>query len=140
MGQLLRAKYGLLPSGHVDVNVPFSTVSAVLVDVTGMVITVTTTTPCKILCGMTGEASITGGGTATTIGYAINIDGTDSDEQHVDLTNSDADTSIDLEHIPAAVFQPGTHTAKLRMRRVSGTQTVQFTSGMLTVIGLQTIY
>lgn len=125
-----------IPAAHIDVNVPFTTISAVMVDITGMVVTVTSTIPCKLLLAITGDWNATGGGSATAIGYCVNVDGVDEDEQHMDFAASDTDSTGAIVHI-TAVLAAGSHTVKARMRRISGSQTAQFTSGMLTAIALQ---
>lgn len=126
-----------IPSAHVDVNAPFNTTNAALVDITGMVLTLANTLACKFLVSLTGDFNTTGAGTATSIAYAVNVDGVDHDEQHLDFANVDTDQTGALVHT-SLTLSPGTHTIKGRMRRVSGTQTAVFTSGMLTAVALQT--
>jgi hypothetical protein len=117
------------------VVVPFTTTSATLVDIVGLTTTVTLLNTAKILCIMTGNFATTGAGTATTIAAAFSIDGVDTDEQHIDFTVSDSDQSLALHHI-TATLPPGSYVIKGRMRRVLGTQTAQFTDGMMSGVSL----
>lgn len=127
---------GEVPSAHVDVNTPFSTTSATLVDITGAVVTLANTIPCKFQVIFTADFNATGAGSAITLAYAISVDGVDEDEQHIDFSHSDADETGALAHITAALTV-GVHTIKARMRRAAGTQTAQFTSGMLSAVAMQ---
>lgn len=129
---------GLIPAEHVDVNTPFTTTSAVLVDITGMTVTITNTIACKFLLMITGDFNATGAGGATTVAYALNIDGVDADEQHIDFSVTDTDQTGALMHI-TGVIAAGSHTVKGRMRRVSGTQTAQFSQGTVSAVALQAV-
>lgn len=126
-----------IPSAHTDVNTPFTTTSASLVDISGLTASITNTIQCSILVLLTADFNATGAGGATTVAYAINLDGTDSDEQHIDFSSADTDQTGAIAHIFAAVAA-GVHTVKGRIRRVSGTQTAQFSQGMVTAVALQT--
>lgn len=127
----------LIPSNHVEVegSTQDSTSSA-LADISGLSLTVTNNVTCNIYVSLAANFLAVGAGTTTTVGFVVNLDGVDSDEHHLDFSNTDTDAMGVVIHIYFTI-SPGTHTAKARFRRISGTQTARFNGGELTAICLE---
>ena len=129
---------GELPSGYADTIIPVGTVSATL-ETTGVEASVTLEGPAKIAAFASFEiATQGGGGSATVIGLALEIDGTVHDEVQRYLSGSNDQGIGSIVHRSSDTLYPaGTYTAKLLFRRVSGTLTPGINVADLLVLGLQ---
>lgn len=126
---------GFMPVDHAEVTGPFDTISAVLVDVTGLVIQIPVQVKSRIMIWMSMDLDGVGGGGPTRIGYTASVDGVDLVEYFLDFSASDEFSAGALNHVTGNVT-PGVHTIKGRVRRISGPQTARVTIGMLTVLAI----
>ena len=129
---------GELPSGYADTITPVGTTSATLEE-TGLEASVTLEGPAKIAAFASFElATQGGGGSASVIALALEIDGVVHDEvqRYLSGTNDQGIGTI-VHRSSDTLFPAGTYTAKLLFRRVSGSVTPGINVADLLVLGLQ---
>ena len=108
-----------------------TTVSATLVDITGLSQSVTLAEAGAIWAVMTFQASTTGGGGATVGAWAISINSVDSVELQRNLSGtSDAGIGC-VQHL--ASLAAGTYTVTGRHRRVSGASTLNTVADLVAI-------
>jgi len=127
---------GKLPNSYVELAAPVSTTSATLEDVSGMSVNITLDEAVEIAVVTSFEIATQSGASASTIGIAININGTDYDEYQRYLSGTN-DFGIGAITHRSAELAPGTYTVKLRFRRVSGVATPGLNHADLLVFACQ---
>jgi hypothetical protein len=108
--------------GYDEMTTPVGTTSATLEDVTGASITVTLPTAKDVLVYATFEIETQSGASPSTLGLAINGDGTDGTEVSRYLSGS-SDRGLGSVMARFTGVAAGSRTFKLRFRRVSGSAT-----------------
>jgi len=97
-------------------------------------ITLEETVEIAVLCSF--ELQTQSGSSASTIGIAVNINGTDYDSYSRYLSGSN-DTGIGAITHRSAELAPGTYTVKMRFQRISGASTPGVNHMDMLVMGLQ---
>lgn len=127
---------GKLPNSYVELAAPEGVTSATLVDIPGMSTTITLeeTVEIAVLCSF--ELQTQSGASASTIGIAVNINGTDYDsyERYLSGTN---DTGIGAITHRSAELAAGTYTVKMRFQRTAGVSTPGVNHMDMIVMALQ---
>jgi collagen type I alpha len=127
---------GKIPSAYIETSTPSGTTSAALVDVPSMSVTITLDEPVEITIHSAFEIATQSGAAPSTVAVAVNIDGTDHDEYKRYLSGS-SDTGIGALTHRSDVLSAGSHTVKLRYRRVSGAATPGINRADLLVVAMQ---
>ena len=120
-------------SGSDELVAPITTVSATLVDITGLTVTVTLNNTARILAFLVFSCSSTGGGSNALGGWAVSIDGTDGTEMQRFLSGSN-DQGIGAAMMRSAAKTAGAYTINGRHRRVSGSKTISTDLATLIVV------
>lgn len=131
----------VLPIAHSDIPSGQTTTSAVLVDVTGSTLTITNTTSAILWVVATATMDLSTG-SSTTLAFAVNIDGVDSNEStsFFSATGYQELTKNECSGVTGATpLAPGTHTVKARYRVVSGGGTGRIDGGDITALFLQVL-
>jgi len=127
---------GKLPNSYAELSSPEGVTSATLVDIPGMSTTITLEEAVEIAVLCSFELQTQDGSSASTIGIAVNINGTDYDSYSLYLSGSN-DTGIGAITHRSAELAPGTYTVKMRFQRTSGVSTPGVNHMDMLVMGLQ---
>ena len=127
---------GKLPNSYAELSSPEGVTSATLVDIPGMSTTITLEEAVEIAVLCSFELQTQDGSSASTIGIAVNINGTDYDSYSRYLSGSN-DTGIGAITHRSSELAPGTYTVKMRFQRTSGVSTPGVNHMDMLVMGLQ---
>jgi hypothetical protein len=112
------------PSGYLELTGPLTTVSALLVDIPGVAVTVETAVPGRVHAVMTLSTTEIGGPLGTVGGWAIQIDGVDGEQLDAGYPLSAVGSRIVVVQARSVVLAAGSHSVVGRFRRVAGTGAV----------------
>jgi hypothetical protein len=126
---------GKIPSSFVEMSTLRTTTSGSMVDITGVITTITLDEPVEILVLMNSQVVLDSGGTSS-IAVTISIDGTYY-EEFIEEVSSIPTNEVIPYITRSGVLSAGTHTIKGHMRRNGGTGVVGVSRVCLNVIAMQ---
>lgn len=126
-----------IPSAYLEMVTPVGTTSTSLEDVSGGSTTITILGTSHINVNCSFELQTQSGASASVIGIALNINGTDHDEMQRYLSGTNDLGLGSITHRTSSPLSPGTYTIKLRFRRVTGMATPGINKAHLSIIGLE---